>query len=276
MSAGVSIGWLLLGLSLIFVALAWCGFVLFHAAPNVANSAWGNLRQHVGAWRTPGLPEWRWGDLTGFVRRHRWVLAGCVIALAAMGMTLALSDRIQLDPLRALQWAHADEIGLRLNEEKLAPPPSLPPTLFVGTERSGLETADRDWRKLDQDFMQLILHLLTRMEARGYPMVLLEGYRSPEKQTHLAQQGAHVTQVGAWQSKHQFGLAVDLAPMKNGALIISERDPWAFEAYAALGEEAQAIGLIWGGRWSMKDYGHIEAAGTIAANIAPGRATAVR
>jgi len=92
----------------------------------------------------------------------------------------------------------------------------------------------------------------------------------------LAQQGAHVTQVGAWQSKHQFGLAVDLAPMKNGVLMISERDPWAFEAYAALGEEAQAIGLNWGGRWSMKDYGHIEAAGTIAANIAPGRATVVR
>ena len=187
----------------------------------------------------------------GFIRRQRWVLAGCLIALAAVGMTLALSDRIQLDPLRALQWAHADEIRLRLNEEKLAPPPSLPPTLFVGTERSGLETADRDWRRLDQDFMQLILYLLTRMEARGYPMVLLEGYRSPEKQAVLAEQGAHVTQAGAWQSKHQFGLAVDLAPMKNGALMISARDAWAFDAYQALGEEAQAIGLNWGGRWSI-------------------------
>ncbi len=274
MSAGISLGWLLLALGLIFVALGWCGFVLFHAAPNAANSAWASLRQRMGAWRMPAVPRWRAEDVLGFMRRQRWVLVGCLIALGAVGMTLALSDRIQPDPLRALQWAHADEIRLRLNEEKLAPPPSLPPTLFVGTERSGLETADRDWRKLDQDFMQLILYLLTRMEARGYPMVLLEGYRSPEKQARLAEQGAHVTQAGAWQSKHQFGLAVDLAPIKNGVLMISERDAWAFEAYLALGEEAQAIGLNWGGRWSMKDYGHIEAAGTIAANIAPTQSAA--
>lgn len=276
MPSGVSIGWLLLALGLVFAALGWCGFVLFHAAPNAANSAWESLRRRAGAWRMPAAPAFSVADLGVFVRRQRWVLAGCLIAVMAAGTTLALSDRVQLDPLRALQWAHADEIRLRLNEEKLAPPPSLPPALFAGTGRSGLETADRDWRKLDQDFMQLVLYLLTRMEARGYPLALLEGYRSPEQQARLAEQGAQVTQARAWESKHQFGLAVDLAPIKNGALMISERDPWAFEAYQALGEEAQAIGLNWGGRWSMKDYGHVEAAGTIAANIAPGQSASAR
>jgi len=275
-TTGISIGWLLLALGMVFVALGWCGLVLFHAAPNSASSAWESLRQRVGAWRMPAITAFHAADLGLFVRRQRWVLAGCLIAVMAVGMTLALSDRIQLDPLRALQWAHADEIRLRLNEEKLAPPPSLPPALFAGSERSGLETADRDWRKLDQDFMQLVLYLLTRMEARGYPLALLEGYRSPEQQARLAEQGAHVTQARAWESKHQFGLAVDLAPIKSGSLMISERDPWALDAYRVLGEEAQAIGLNWGGRWSMKDYGHIEAAGSIAANIAPGSFASVR
>ena len=268
MSAGISIGWLLLALALIFVALGWCGLALFHGAPNLGTSAWSSLRQRVGRLPTPTFPVFSMAAAGFFLRRHRWVLAGCVIAALAVGMTLSLSERNQLDPLHALQWAHADEISLRLNEEKLAPPAPLPPTLFAGTERSGLETADRDWGKLDQDFMQLVLYLLTRMEARGYPMALLEGYRSPEQQTKLAAQGAHVTQARAWESKHQFGLAVDLAPIKNGALMISERDPWALEAYQILGEEARSIGLNWGGRWSMKDYGHIEAAGTIAANTA--------
>ena len=268
MSAGLSMGWLLSALALVFVALGWCGLVLFNGAPNHASSAWSSLRRCVGGLRAPTLPTWSLAGMGFFVRRHRWVFAGCVVAALVMGMTFSLSDRNELPPLQALQWAHADEIRLRLNEEKLAPPPALPPALFAGTERSGLETANRDWGKLDQDFMQLVLYLLTRMEARGYPMTLLEGYRSPEQQTKLAAQGAHVTQARAWESKHQFGLAVDLAPIKNGALIISERDPWALEAYQILGEEAQSIGLNWGGRWSMKDYGHIEAAGTIAANTA--------
>lgn len=276
MSAGISIGWLLLVLGLVLAALGWCGFVLFQMAPNPANSSWVNLRQRVGAWRMPGELTLRADGIGHFARRQRWVLAGCLVALLAVGATLALSDRLQLDPLRALPWAHAAEIRLRLNEEALAPPPALPPKLFTGTERSGLETADRDWRKLDRDFMQLVLYLLTRLEGRGYPMVLLEGYRSPEQQARLAEQGAHVTQARAWESKHQFGLAVDLAPIKNSALMISERDPWAFEAYQALGEEAERIGLNWGGRWNMKDYGHVEAAGTIAANVAPGISAAAR
>jgi peptidoglycan L-alanyl-D-glutamate endopeptidase CwlK len=46
--------------------------------------------------------------------------------------------------------------------------------------------------------------------------------------------------------------------MLNGRLVISERDPWAMQAYQALGEEAEKAGLVWGGRWTLRDYGHIE------------------
>ena len=63
------------------------------------------------------------------------------------------------------------------------------------------------------------------MKARGFPMVLLEGYRSPERQDSLAGQATLVTKAKGGQSKHQYGLAVDLAPIRAGKVVISERDP---------------------------------------------------
>src|SRR5471030_2255571 len=63
----------------------------------------------------------------------------------------------------------------------------------------------------------------------------------------LAAKGSSVTQVGGQQSKHQYGMAVDVAPVRNGVLVISEKDAWAATAYALLGEEAERLGLTWGG-----------------------------
>ncbi|UGA36258.1 M15 family metallopeptidase [Chromobacterium haemolyticum] len=93
--------------------------------------------------------------------------------------------------------------------------------------------------------------------------MLLEGYRSPERQDSLAGQATLVTKAKGGQSKHQYGLAVDLAPIREGKVVISERDPWAMQAYNALGEEATAAGLTWGGNWSFKDFGHIERSGSL-------------
>jgi peptidoglycan LD-endopeptidase CwlK len=88
--------------------------------------------------------------------------------------------------------------------------------------------------------------------------VLLEGYRSPERQTFLQNQGSNVTNAGAFQSYHQFGLAADCAFFRDGKLVISEQDPWALRAYQRYGELAQAAGLSWGGKWTLRDFGHIE------------------
>ena len=96
------------------------------------------------------------------------------------------------------------------------------------------------------------------MERRGYPVVLIEGYRSPERQDALAAGEQRVTHARGFQSRHQYGLAADLAPLRDGRIVLSERDPWARQAYQALGEEAEAAGLVWGGRWSLRDYGHLE------------------
>lgn len=184
---------------------------------------------------------------------------------AVVGGVFAMSGRISLEPLAVLDLGRLEHIQSALIRENLVPPPPLPPSVFTGTDRPGLETADRDWSRLNPDFARRALHVLAKAEARGFPLVLLEGYRSPERQNVLADSAVHVTNARAFQSKHQYGMALDAAPLRNGRLIISERDPWAMEAYRVLGEEAEKAGLVWGGRWALKDFGHIETAESIAA-----------
>ncbi len=154
-------------------------------------------------------------------------------------------------------------IAALLQGEQLVPPPPLPPEVFATAEvesvRPQLRSANRNWELMDADFRQRLLVVYRLMkEEHNYDMVLLEGYRSPERQTALAGMGAHVTSAAAWQSYHQFGLAADSAFMRNGKLVISERDPWAMRGYELYGEVAQRVGLTWGGRWKNMDLGHVE------------------
>jgi len=53
----------------------------------------------------------------------------------------------------------------------------------------------------------LYFGLLGTGGAAGFK--LFEGYRSPERQNELFEQHPKVTKAKAWQSSHQYGLAVD-------------------------------------------------------------------
>jgi peptidoglycan L-alanyl-D-glutamate endopeptidase CwlK len=193
-------------------------------------------------------------------------LMSILLVALVIVVTLKLNTRHALAPFVPQEYGQAQHIQNTFTEAKLEPPAPLPPDVFVNAiaERPGLATADRDWSKLNPQFMQQVLQLMKKMEERGYRLALLEGYRSAERQDSLAQLANVVTKAKGGQSKHQYGLAVDLAPIKNGKVVISEKDPWALEAYQAMGEEAIALGLTWGGKWSFKDYGHIEKAGSLA------------
>lgn len=155
------------------------------------------------------------------------------------------------------------QIAVLLEGEQLVPPPPLPPEVFTTQEveqvRPDVVHASRNWGLLDQEFTQRLLVVFKLMKERhGYDMVLVEGYRSPERQARLFEQGSHVTQAGANMSYHQYGLAADSAFFRDGKLVISERDPWAMRGYQLYGEIAQQVGLTWGGGWKMQDYGHVE------------------
>ena len=155
------------------------------------------------------------------------------------------------------------QIAILLEGEQLVPPSPLPPEVFTTREvemiRPDVVLASRNWSLLDQEFIQRLLVVFRLMKERhGYDMILLEGYRSPERQTRLFEQGAHVTQAGANMSYHQHGLAADSAFFRDGKVVISERDPWAMRGYQLYGEIAAQVGLTWGGDWKMQDYGHVE------------------
>jgi peptidoglycan L-alanyl-D-glutamate endopeptidase CwlK len=202
----------------------------------------------------------------GWALRHALALLAAVVVLTAL-------------PLVAMVWRHwvaidtFDHTDVRIRDERVAsllagerlvPPAPLPPEVFTTREvelaRPTVRFASRDWGLLDPDFAQRLLMVFRIMrEQHGYEMVLIEGYRSPQRQAQLAAMGGHVTQVGAFRSYHQFGLAADSAFMRDGRLVISERDPWAMRGYELYGQEAASLGMTWGGGWrNLKDYGHVE------------------
>jgi len=145
---------------------------------------------------------------------------------------------------------YARRIAARLDPEPLAP---APPTLDVAGN-----PVDRDWTRLAPGFGPVLLKLFARMAALGYDLVLLEGYRSPERQTRLAEAGR--SPATAMRSLHQHGLAADLGFLRDGRPAGDATDPWVQEAYQALGREAEQLGLVWGGRWTPADSGHVQAA----------------
>lgn len=155
------------------------------------------------------------------------------------------------------------QIALLLEGEQLVPPAPLPPEVFTTREvelvRPDVVNASRDWSLLDHEFRQRLLVIYRIMrEQHGYEMVLIEGFRSAERQARLAAQGSHVTHAGAYMSYHQYGLAADSAFLRDGRVVISERDPWAMRGYQLFGQVAEQVGLHWGGRWKLQDYGHVE------------------
>lgn len=200
-----------------------------------------------------------------FARHRRAVLAGAAVLLAAPLLPLALRGFLQLDGFdhRVSREVNA-QVQALLAGEQLVPPPPIPPEWFATREvelaRPLIRGASRQWELLDADFRQRLLVAFKLMrDTHGIEMVLLEGYRSPERQDQLAGFGAQVTRAAAFESWHQYGLAADCAFIRDGRIVISERDPWAAKSYALYGEAARSVGLTWGGGWqSIRDFGHVE------------------
>jgi len=204
------------------------------------------------------------GRLTGFLRRH-WLACsagGALVVLPPLA-ALLLAERPMLSAYESVDRPVNTQVADLLQGEQLVPPPPLPPLVFataeVAQERPMLVSASRDWAMLNAEYTQRLLTVFRIMKERyGYDMAILEGYRSPARQDALASMGSSVTNARAWQSWHQYGLAADCAFLRNGKLVITEKDPWAMRGYQLYGEVAESVGLTWGGRWKMMDFGHTE------------------
>lgn len=193
----------------------------------------------------------------------KYLVTAALLLLIPVLVAIVFRNQIQLEGYSDYQEDNDPVIVALLEGEQLIPPAPLPPAVFatveVQAERPLITSASRDWQLLEANFRQRLLHVYKIMEEQhGYSMVLLEGYRTPERQNKLAAMGLHVTRARAYQSYHQHGRAADSAFMRHGKIVISEKDPWALKAYKQFGEVAESVGLTWGGRWKLMDFGHVE------------------
>jgi peptidoglycan L-alanyl-D-glutamate endopeptidase CwlK len=199
-----------------------------------------------------------------FVRRHWLAFAiGVPVVLIPSLLALVMRKPGMLPGYEMDETQPDEQVAALLKGEHLVPPSALPPLAFATQEveliRPKLADASRNWGLLHPDFSQrLLLAFRIMKEKHGYEMALLEGYRSPARQDMLAGLGGQVTNARAFQSWHQYGLAADCAFWRDGKLVISEKDPWAMRGYQLYGQVAESLGLTWGGRWTMMDFGHTE------------------
>lgn len=118
---------------------------------------------------------------------------------------------------------------------------------------------ERVWKGVHPDLKEKIEAIQEVMEAEGFDLRPIEGYRSPERQAALLASASGVTSVGAWSSCHNYGLALDAAVYVGGKPSWDLSDPHVIAGYQRFGELAEILGLNWGGRWtSLKDYPHVE------------------
>ena len=200
------------------------------------------------------------------LRAHRMPALAALAALVLVPLLALVARQVWAPDTYDHTHSHSvnPQVVALLEGEQLVPPAPLPPELFLTREviqaRPLVGSANRQWELLDADFRQRLLGVFKLMrEQHGLDMVLIEGYRSPQRQTELASLGPNVTHAAAGESWHQYGLAADSAFLVDGRIVISEKHPVAMRGYALYGAVAQSFGLTWGGSWrSIKDLGHVE------------------
>lgn len=109
---------------------------------------------------------------------------------------------------------------------------------------------------LDPRFKPLAIELLARLVEARIAVLIVNTRRTDVEQAQAI--ATHVSWVK--RSKHQDGLAIDVAPFDLYQLHGVDKVHWEstdpiWQRAGAIGE---ALGLRWGGRWKEKDMGHFE------------------
>lgn len=94
-------------------------------------------------------------------------------------------------------------------------------------------------------------------KAAGVTVQIVQSLRTFAEQDGLyakgrTKPGNRVTNARGGQSLHNYGLALDFAPVVGGVI------SWDEKQYRKFGEFADAAGLEWGGRWKFLDLPHVQ------------------
>jgi hypothetical protein len=108
---------------------------------------------------------------------------------------------------------------------------------------------------LQPKFRAKVHELLRRLNAAGHDAIAWETYRTPARAKQLSDRGTGIAPRADGSipiGMHQCGLAVD---------IVSSSKRWSPKPafWVALGREAKALGLTWGGTWKRVDKPHCQA-----------------
>ncbi|MBE7200254.1 MAG: D-alanyl-D-alanine carboxypeptidase family protein [Parafilimonas terrae] len=121
-----------------------------------------------------------------------------------------------------------------------------------------LTSQDRDLLHLHPNMRSRVESVLADIEKAKLPLRLFEGWRSPERQRYLYAQGRtrpgpKVTFARAWESYHQYGLAVDLVGFVN--------EKWTWDLPGAVWKQMHAIGAAHGLERLGFETPHLQLAG---------------
>jgi hypothetical protein len=119
-----------------------------------------------------------------------------------------------------------------------------------------------DLHSLHPYFRDQILELIARCKAKGIELAIVETYRTHAKQREYNTMGKSYTKSRAGQSRHQYGLAIDVVPIVNSKPVWNNTSLWR-----KIGVAGEKLGLRWGGRWrDPYDPGHFEWTGGLTSN----------
>lgn len=114
-------------------------------------------------------------------------------------------------------------------------------------------------RRLDDlhpDFKPKAMELLARCVEQGIAVMVVDTLRTKEEQA------ANIAKGVSWtpNSKHLIGKAIDICPYETWAAHGPDKLNWdgADPIWTKLGVLGESIGLVWGGRWRVRDLGHFE------------------
>jgi len=116
-----------------------------------------------------------------------------------------------------------------------------------------------DLQGLHPFFRDRILLLIRNCRAKGIELAIVESYRTHTKQSEYFRMGRQYTRSAGGKSKHQYGLAIDVVPLRDSVAVWDDAGLWR-----KVGVEGEKLGLRWGGRWrSPYDPAHFEWTGGI-------------
>jgi len=125
---------------------------------------------------------------------------------------------------------------------------------------------DRSLDTLHPSFRPVVFEFLARLTEAGIPVLIVNTRRTTEEQLGL------LLAKRSWveKSKHQEGLAIDVAPYEVYLSVGPDKLAWDAEdpLWQRIGKIGESLGLVWGGRWggqaggrAKPDMGHFEEKG---------------